>query len=167
MDKGLRSPFQRPLVAGALATMLAYLACGGAPRIPSPEPTPAPSPVAGEVARFAVLVNAHRLEAGCRALRWDEGVARVAEAHSADMAARGFFSHQNPDRKSPFDRLRDGGIAYSAAAENIAYGTSDAERVLALWLGSPHHRANIENCGYTRQGVGMVGGKWTQVFITP
>jgi uncharacterized protein YkwD len=151
------------LVAGALATILA---CGGAPRISSPEPTP-PPPVAEEVARFAVLVNAHRLEAGCQALRWDEGVARVAQAHSADMAARGFFGHQNPDGKSPFDRLRDGGIAYSAAAENIAYGTSDAERVLALWLGSPHHRANIENCGYTRQGVGMVGGKWTQVFITP
>ena len=148
------------------AGLAAILACGGALRTSSPEPAPARPALAGEVARFAVLVNAHRREVGCQALRWDEGVARVAQAHSADMAARGFFSHENPEGKSPFDRLRDGGITYSAAAENIAYGTSDAERVLALWLGSPHHRANIENCGYTRQGVGLAGGKWTQVFIS-
>jgi hypothetical protein len=49
------------LVAGALTTIVAWLACGGAPRISNPEPTPPPAPVAAEVARFAVLVNAHRL----------------------------------------------------------------------------------------------------------
>jgi len=82
------------------------------------------------------------------------------------MAARGFFSHKNPDGESPFDRLRKAGITYSAAAENIAYGTPDAERVLALWLKSPPHRANIENCEYTKQGVGAERGRWTQVLIT-
>lgn len=91
----------------------------------------------------------------------------MAQAHSADMAARGFFSHKTPDGKSPFDRLREARITYSAAAENIAYGTRDAERVLALWLKSPPHRANIENCEYTRQGVGVEGGRWTQMLITP
>jgi uncharacterized protein YkwD len=35
------------------------------------------------------------------------------------------------------------------------------------WLGSPGHRENIENCTYTRSGVGYRDGRWTQVFYTP
>jgi hypothetical protein len=48
-------------------------------------------------------------------------VAAVAQAHSEDMVDRDVFSHTNPDRASPFDRLTEAGIAYSGAGENIAY----------------------------------------------
>jgi uncharacterized protein YkwD len=141
------------------------LACG-TPLYSDPAPSTSASPPA-EVARFVMLVNGHRLGAGCPALRWDNRVARVAQAHSADMAARGFFAHTNPDGKSPFDRLDDAGIPFSAAAENIAAGARDAERALDLWLKSPGHRANIENCSYTHHGVGLAQGRWTEDFLRP
>lgn len=112
-------------------------------------------------------VNAHRESIGCPALLWNTAVAAVAQAHSEDMVAREFFSHTNPDGQSPFDRLAEAGIAYSAAAENIAYGYPTAESVLAAWLGSPGHRANIENCALTEHGVGLDGTYWTHVFIRP
>jgi len=91
----------------------------------------------------------------------------VAQAHSQDMVDRGFFSHTNPDGESPFDRLAEAGIAYAAAGENIAYGYSTASSVLAAWLGSSGHRANIEYAGYTHHGVGLVGTYWTHVFLRP
>jgi uncharacterized protein YkwD len=142
-------------------TLTSALACSGdGPTGPGADADP-------EVARFVSLVNAHRTEVGCPALEWNGAVAAVAQAHSEDMAARGFFSHTNPDGKSPFDRLSDAGVAYSSAAENIAYGYPTAEAVLAGWLGSSGHRANIENCALTEHGVGLRDARWTHLFIRP
>jgi uncharacterized protein YkwD len=141
--------------------LLAVLACAGdSPTGPGPGSDP-------EVERFVSLVNAHRAEVGCPALKWNGAVAGVAQAHSEDMVARGFFAHTNPDGKSPFDRLSDAGVAYSSAAENIAWGYPTAEAVLSGWLGSPGHKANIENCALTEHGVGLRDTHWTHVFIRP
>jgi uncharacterized protein YkwD len=121
---------------------------------PAPPARPAKTVApAREIARFTSLVNAHRVSIGCRALVWSAAVAAVAQAHSADMARRDFFDHINPDGKTPFDRLRRAGIPYAAAAENVAYGTASAKRVLELWLKSSGHRANIENCRYTHRSL--------------
>jgi len=142
-------------------TLLAVLACAGdSPTGPGPGADP-------EVERFVSLMNAHRIEVGCPALKWNPAVATVAQAHSEDMVARGFFSHTNPDGQSPFDRLSDAGVAYSSAAENIAWGYPTAEAVLTGWLGSPGHKANIENCALTEHGVGLQDTHWTHVFIRP
>ncbi len=100
-------------------------------------------------------------------LSWDDGIAAVAQAHSEDMVARGFFDHTNPDGATPFDRLADAGIVYRSAAENIAAGQATGERVLASWLSSSGHRANIENCSLTQHGVGLFDRHWTHVFIRP
>ena len=120
-----------------------------------------------EVVEFVAAMNAHRQTVGCAPLTWHEGVAAVAEAHSADMVERDYFSHTSPDGEDPFERLTAAGIGWSGGAgENIAYGTSDGTTVLGLWLDSPGHRANIENCSYTHHGVGLVSAHWTHVFIT-
>jgi uncharacterized protein YkwD len=141
------------------------MAVAGRPATPATARRPETAAPAREIARFTSLMNAHRVSVGCRALTWSAKVAAVAQAHSADMGRRDFFDHINPDGKTPFDRLRRAGIRYSAAAENIAYGTASATRVLELWLKSPGHRANIENCRYTHHGVGLFQGRWTQVFL--
>jgi uncharacterized protein YkwD len=144
------------VLAGARAAM----ACGGEAAGPDPSADPL-------VASFAEQVNAHRGSVGCPQLVWNPAVAAVAQEHSADMVDRDFFSHTNPDGASPFDRLTEAGIVYSGAAENIAYGYATAEAVLAAWLGSPGHRANIENCALTEHGVGLDGTHWTHLFIRP
>ncbi len=83
------------------------------------------------------LVNDHRTGTGCGPLTWHAGAAAVALAHSTDMRDRDFFSHTNPDGESPFD----------------------------MWINSPGHRANIENCSYTHHGVGLIDGIWTHLFL--
>ena len=132
-----------------------------------PPPSPAPAPTDSIVAQFVVLVNQHRASLGLGTLAWHAGVAAVAQAHTQDMVDRNFFSHTNPDGETPWDRLAAAGITYSYAGENIAYGYPSASAVLAAWLASPGHRANIENPNFTHHGVGRVGTYWTHVFIKP
>ncbi|HET7463602.1 MAG TPA: CAP domain-containing protein [Longimicrobium sp.] len=124
-------------------------------------------PVSRETAEVARLVNEHRARIGCRALAWDDAAARAAQAHSADMARRNYFSHTSPEGRTMVDRLRAQGASYRMIAENIAMGQPTAREVVRGWLNSPGHRQNIENCGYTRQGVGLNAGRWTHVFYTP
>lgn len=116
---------------------------------------------------FVTLVNKHRTEnAGCGALENYGPLINVAKNHSQDMHDRNFFSHDNPDGLSPFDRMKNAGISYSSAAENIAQGYSTADAVLTGWLNSSGHKTNIENCNYTHHGIGHVtdGNYWTHVF---
>lgn len=124
-------------------------------------------PPAGAVDAFVTQMNAHRESVGCSALGWHSATADVAHGHSQDMQDRGFFSHTNPDGDSPWDRLAEGGVTWNGpAGENIAQTAGGAESALQLWLNSPGHRANIENCAFSHHGVGLAGSYWTHVFIT-
>jgi len=116
------------------------------------------------------LVNIERAKNGLFSLSWDADLANVARAHSKDMSNRNFFSHTNPDGKSPFDRLKAYGISYSSAAENIAAGQSTPEEVVSGWMNSSGHRANILSKSSTKLGVGYYKSNsgykhyWTQCF---
>ena len=123
--------------------------------------------VVPEVETFVAMMNAHRVSVGCEPLTWITEVADVAHAHSVDMVERDFFDHTNPDGASPFDRMRDAGLNFSRAAENIAWGYGSPEAVLEGWLNSSGHRANIENCSLTEHGVGLYQTRWTHLFRTP
>lgn len=166
---GILARFTALLILAALP-----LACGkgGAPTAPSVlSPSPTPAPTTGstdpDVVSFVTLMNAHRVSLGLSPLVWDSRVAVVAQAHSQDMVNRGYFSHTTPDGLSPWDRLAAGGVTYTEAGENIAWGYGTGSAVLAAWIASPGHRANIERATYTHHGVGKVGTYWTHVFIRP
>ena len=147
---------RRALLAAVF--ILALSACGESGLGPDFDP---------QVEAFIEVMNAHRESIDCPALVWNRDVAEVAQAHSVDMLQRDFFAHENPDGLSPFDRLGAAGIEYSRAAENIAWGYSSAQAVLDGWIGSPGHRANLENCSLTYHGVGLVDWHWTHLFVTP
>lgn len=94
----------------------------------------------------------------------------AARKHSADMAARNFFDHTNPDGELPWDRMGKAGYGnYSNAGENIAAGSPDAQGTMNQWLGSDGHCANIMSPNFQEIGVGyspggQYGHLWTQVF---
>lgn len=122
---------------------------------------PAVKNAAEEVCR---RTNAARASQGLAPLVLRVDLSDVAQSHSQDMLDRNFFNHTNPDNETPFDRLRNAGITYQAAAENIASGQTSAEQVVTAWMNSSGHRANILNPRFTKLGVGVVGSLWTQVF---
>ncbi|HEU4491867.1 MAG TPA: CAP domain-containing protein [Jiangellales bacterium] len=143
---------------------------------PRPSPSPPPSTTASapssgaSAAEAAVvdIVNEERARAGCPSVRGEAALHELARGHSADMAARGYFDHTDPDGRTPWDRAEAAGIS-GVGGENIAMGAPDARSVMDMWMDSPGHRANILNCDFTRIGVGMHAGSgggpwWTQVF---
>ena len=117
--------------------------------------------------QVAALVNAERAKYGLAALTLDETLCGYARVKSQDMHDQGYFSHTSPTYGSPFDMMRSFGVSYRSAGENIAMGYSTPEAVVAAWMNSEGHRANILSANYTTLGVGYVedGGYWTQWFI--
>jgi len=101
------------------------------------------------------LVNRERSRAGRGALVVDEGLSRIATAHTEDMAARGFFGHISPRGQSLTDRLRAAGLRASHAAENLARSASATEAHEAM-VASPAHRAIMLSSAVTHVGIGTV-----------
>jgi len=108
-------------------------------------------------AQMLDLVNQERARAGLPPLRADPELTAVARAHSRDMLARGYFSHVAPDGKDPFDRLRQAGVSYRTAGENLALAPTLAMAHRGL-MNSPGHKANILRPAFGRVGIGIVDG---------
>ena len=114
------------------------------------------------------LINEIRKENGLNELRYDWQLSRVARIKSQDMKDNRYFSHTSPTYGSPFQMIRDFGISYRTAGENIAQGYATPQAVVNAWMNSAGHRANILNSTFTTIGVGYVasGNYWTQMFIS-
>lgn len=114
------------------------------------------------------LVNEIRAENGLTALTYDWELSRVARFKSQDMKDNKYFAHNSPVYGTPFEMIRNFGISYRSAGENIAKGYATPQAVVNAWINSSGHRANILNASYTRIGVGYVsdGNYWTQMFIS-
>ena len=113
------------------------------------------------------LVNAERAKYGLAALTEDWELSRVARYKSQDMHDNRYFAHNSPTYGTPFQMIRAFGLSYRTAGENIAMGYATPAAVVAGWMNSEGHRANILNSAYTKIGVGYVadGHYWTQQFI--
>lgn len=114
------------------------------------------------------LVNEIRAKNGLNTLTADWELSRVARIKSQDMKDNNYFSHTSPVYGTPFQMIKNFGISYRSAGENIAKGQSTPQAVVNAWMNSSGHRANILNPSYTRIGVGYVesGKYWTQMFIS-
>ena len=113
------------------------------------------------------LSNEQRRTAGIPELEADEELRSVARAHSQDMHARAFFSHENPDGLSPSDRVHRGHRRLvGESGENIWMCKNcwqeDADALAAAivtgkdgWMNSPKHRENILRQRFTHGVVGL------------
>jgi len=129
------------------------------------------------------LVNAARAKprrcgrhrfAAVAPLALSEELAQAALAHATDMAARGVMGHRGGDGSRPEERVTRSGYAWRATGENVAAGQPDAAAVVAHWLASPGHCANLMDAQYTEMGVAFAlaprdsaGIYWAQVFARP
>lgn len=113
------------------------------------------------------LVNEIRTQNGLKALTYDWELARVARIKSQDMKDNLYFAHNSPVYGTPFQMMKNFGISYRSAGENIAKGYATPQAVVNAWMNSSGHRANILNANFTHIGVGYVasGNYWTQMFI--
>ena len=116
------------------------------------------------------LVNAERAKRGISALTLDSSLSSVATKKSQDMIDKNYFDHTSPTYGSPFDMMKQFGISYRSAGENIAKGQKTPQEVVDAWMNSEGHRKNILNPNFTNLGVGIAKDSnkttyWTQMFI--
>ena len=111
------------------------------------------------------LVNRARLANNLEPLEADPEMTEVARLHSADMFARGYFSHNTPEGKTPFDRMRDRDVRYRTAGENLALAPTLQIAHTGL-MNSPGHRANILHPRFGRVGIGILDGGRRGLMVT-
>lgn len=78
----------------------------------------------------------------------------AARGHARDMQEHDFFAHVSPTTGDVTDRLRQRGVPYARALENIAIASS-AEAAFQQWMVSPAHRANLLDPDADTLGVGV------------
>ncbi|AFS77422.1 putative sporulation protein YkwD [Gottschalkia acidurici 9a] len=127
-----------------------------------------PSNVSSIESEVVRLVNVERSKQGLAPLKMSAELSKVARTKSQDMADKNYFSHTSPTYGSPFDMMKQFGIKYNTAGENIAKGYDSAQSVVTGWMNSPGHRANILSSNFGTIGVGYVEKNgttyWTQMF---
>jgi len=127
--------------------------------------------------RVLELTNIERSKLGFLPLTFNTQLLNAAANHSQNMALQDFFSHTGKDGSSLASRISATGYQFSAAAENIAAGSSTPEQVVSSWMNSSGHRANILNPNLKEIGIGYYfladdtgsvnfNHYWTQVFAT-
>jgi uncharacterized protein YkwD len=148
--------------------------------VAAPLRAPTPGSARSVSERVLALVNSARdrgTRCGTRTypaappLQLAYGLGDAAREHANDMARYDYFDHRGHDGTSPADRVRRTGYVPRIVGENIAAGVATADEVVAGWLASPEHCANIMSARYTEMGVAYATNVrsdeaiyWSQVF---
>ena len=132
----------------------------------------APATPSGLVDHALSQINFARAAYGLSPLLADPTISAVSAGHAWDMMANNYFSHDGLDGRTYSARLRDAGISFGYAGENICYysGQPDPYAVLdwcqSTFMAEPYpgvsnHKGNILGVHFSRVGVGVaqVGSK--------
>jgi uncharacterized protein YkwD len=104
----------------------------------------------------------------------NDRLSQAALAYARAMAQFGYMDHTGRDGSSPAERITRSGYRWSEVGENLASGVMTAEEVVAGWLASPEHCANLMHPGYREMGVAFAvnphdarGVYWAMELGTP
>lgn len=106
------------------------------------------------------MTNEKRTENQLATLTTNPLLVQAAQLKANDMAARGYFSHDTPDGKTPWYWLDQVGYTYQYAGENLAVNFVESKDVTEAWMNSPSHRANIVKGSYTEIGIAVSSGMY-------
>jgi len=114
------------------------------------------------------LTNESRQQYSVPDLTENSVLDKAAQAKADDMLAKGYFAHNSPDGRTPWDFITSAGYSYLMAGENLAVNFTEAENVETAWMNSPGHKANILNKNFQDIGIGISQGTYqdhTAIFV--
>lgn len=158
------------------AFCLALSACStiAVPTTGGPAPTPPPTSGSAVEADIIRYTNQQRVANGLPAFVTSAKLIEAARIHARQMAEHQRMEHTINAAPYPtlLSRLQAVSYTYSSAAENVAWNSPSAQSVVAGWMNSTGHRANILNPGLREMGAAMARSAkgepyWIQVFGTP
>ena len=116
------------------------------------------------------LINTIRVSNGLGALEPNQMLTDIARSRCNDMIVNSYFSHYTPDGRNIFNILRENGVSYVNAGENLGQSTPASnvtpEALTDAWMASPTHKANILRSVYSKIGIGIVDGGGRRVAAT-
>jgi len=115
------------------------------------------------------LVNQERVSRNLPPLQMDLELTRVARTKAQDMVNKDYFSHFSPTYGSPFSMMKNFGIEFLFAGENLA-GNTTVEKAHNALMNSEGHKANILSSEFTHIGIGVqksdkYGSIFCQMFV--
>ena len=120
------------------------------------------------------LTNRERARADLTPLRRSALLTRAAQIQADQMASAQKLAHELPGARysTMAARLRATGYTARISGENIAEGYTSGAALVAGWMMSPGHRANILSPKYTETGIGTARSKsgrsyHAQLFARP
>ena len=109
------------------------------------------------------IVNQERIKAGVKPLKFNNDMYKAAMVRAKECDES--FSHDRPNGTSCFTALKEAGVKYLSAGENIAMGYRTPADVMKGWMNSEGHRNNILNPNFTDFACGVYkSGYWSQFF---
>jgi uncharacterized protein YkwD len=148
---------QQALRRFALFAATPALLVSAAPAHAAVPALPAPAPAATLMSQVVTMTNQQRHAHGCGLVAVDRELTVASVRQSSYMARTGIFTHVWRDGSTFVTRAHRAGYQ-QPAGENIAWGYPTAAEVVAAWMASPRHRANILNCGARSIGTGVTYG---------
>lgn len=115
--------------------------------------------------QMVIFVNAERTRAGLSPVTADSSIVQVARAQSRDMFTRRYFSHYSPEGKDAGDRLKEGGVTFVVAGENLAYAP-DVKTAHEGLMNSPEHKKNILEPQFHHIGIGIISTESFGIMVT-
>nr|MBP9771992.1 hypothetical protein [Candidatus Paceibacterota bacterium] len=98
--------------------------------------------------------NTARIAHNRDALIPDSALVSLAEKKLADMFARDYFAHKDPDGLNAATHAKNAQYAFKMLGENLAMGDYEgAEALVDAWMESAGHRENILEGKYTHIGI--------------
>lgn len=128
-----------------------------------------PSNVVLVQSKIIAETNLQRQENGLPALKENAKLDAAASAKANDMFKNQYFEHVSPAGIDPGTLVQNYGYDYIVAGENLILGNFSSEKqVVADWMASPGHRANILNNRFAEIGVAIIKGiyKGNSVWIS-
>jgi len=108
----------------------------------------------GEQQYVLNLINEYREKNGVPKLTMGTKLIKIAGIKADDMTKSSYFSHTSPTYGSPFDMMKNYGLSYKVAGENIA-GNPSLEGAVNSWINSSTHRENLLSKSYNYAGIGI------------
>ncbi len=99
-------------------------------------------------------INSTRNENGLPSLSLDDLLTSTAQTKAEDMVNNNYFAHNSPTYGTPFEMMKNAGVIYKTAGENIA-GNSDIDDAINSFLASDNHRKNLLSNSYNYIGIGI------------
>ena len=102
-------------------------------------------------------INKVRKENNLEPLIQKEKLSKSAASKAKDMTNKDYWSHLNPNGKTPWEFIEESDYEYKNAGENLAKNFTNNDEMIQAWMNSPTHREILLSKLYKEMGTGSDG----------